>query len=75
MIGSLVTFFLVGLVAVVLASIVLALLGVAFSVGLSIAGFLLFKVAPIVLIGYLIVRFLAPRRHSRAAEEDWVEGA
>lgn len=74
MIGALVTFFLVGLATLVVASIVLAILGAVFSVALSLAGFLLFKVAPIMLIGYLVVRFLAPK-HKRlsAAERRWIE--
>lgn len=74
MIGALVTFFLVGLATLVVASIALAILGAVFSVALSLAGFLLFKVAPIMLIGYLVVRFLAPK-HKRlsAAERRWLE--
>ncbi|MFS8637921.1 MAG: hypothetical protein FWJ74_07530 [Gemmatimonadota bacterium] len=74
MIGALVTFFLVGLATLVVASIALAILGAVFSVALSLAGFLLFKVAPIMLIGYLVVRFLAPK-HKRlsAAERRWIE--
>lgn len=74
MIGKLVTFFFVGLIALVVGSIVLALFGLVFSVALSVAGFLLFKVAPIVLIGYLVVRFLTPK-HKRlaAAEQRWIE--
>ncbi len=74
MIGALVTFFVVGLVTLVVASVVLAVLGVVFSVALSLAGFLLFKVAPILLIGYLVVRFLAPK-HKRlsAADRRWLE--
>lgn len=74
MIRALVTFFLVGLATLVVASIVLAILGAVFSVALTVAGFLLFKVAPIMLIGYLVVRFLAPK-HKRlsAAERRWLE--
>lgn len=74
MISALVTFFLVGLVGLVAISVVLAVVGVVFSIALSLAGFLLFKVAPILLVGYLIVRFLAPR-HKRlsAAERQWLE--
>ena len=74
MIRALVTFFLVGLATLVVASIALAILGAVFSVALSLAGFLLFKVAPIMLIGYLVVRFLAPK-HKRlsAAERRWIE--
>lgn len=74
MIASLITFFAVGLVALVGISIVLALVGAVFSIAFSIAGFLLFKVAPILLVGYLIVRFLTPR-HKRLSKLDrqWLE--
>lgn len=61
MIASIVTFLLVGLVALVAIGVVLAIVGVVFSAVLGLAGFVLFKVVPVVLLGYLIVRFLAPR--------------
>lgn len=74
MIESLLTFFVVGLVVLVVGGIVLGLVGLVFSVALSLAGFLLFKVLPIVLIGYLIVRFLAPRhRRLSRADREWLE--
>lgn len=74
MLGSLLTFFLVGLVGLVAIGVVLAVVGAVFGIALSIAGFILFKVAPIVLVGYLIVRFLTPR-HKRLerAERKWLE--
>jgi threonine/homoserine/homoserine lactone efflux protein len=74
MLGALVTFFLVGLVAVVALGVILAVAGVVFSIAAAVAGFLLFKVAPIVLLGYLVVRFLRPR-HKELSEADrkWLE--
>ena len=74
MLGALLTFFLVGLVSLVVISIVLAVVGAVFSIALSLAGFLLFKVAPILLIGYLVVRFLAPK-HKRlsATDREWLK--
>ncbi|HWV56199.1 MAG TPA: hypothetical protein VNZ57_01895 [Longimicrobiales bacterium] len=76
MLSALVTFFLVGLATVVGLGIALALIGIVFSVVLSLAGFLLFKVAPIVLIGYLVVKFLAPRKRRLAAADsaEWIDG-
>lgn len=73
MLGSLLTFFVVGLVVLAVASILLAVVGVVFSLAWGIAAFLLFKVAPILLVGYLIMRFLAPR-HKRltAADRKWL---
>lgn len=74
MISTLLTFFIVGLIALVGLSIVLALAGAMFGLALSLAGFLLFKVAPIILVGYVLVRFLAPRtRRLSAADRKWLE--
>lgn len=68
MLSTLVTLFVVGVVTIFLLGIVLALVGALFSAGLGLAGFLLFKVLPILLIGWLVVRFLAPRRNEPADE-------
>jgi len=70
MFSALLTFFLIGLATVVALGIALAIAGVVFSVLLGLAGFLLFKVAPIVLIGYLVVRFLGPGRKKSLAAAD-----
>jgi hypothetical protein len=74
MLATLLTFFVVGLITLLIASIVLAVVGVVFSVALSVAGFLLFKVAPILLVGYLVVRFLAPKqKRLSSADREWLE--
>lgn len=74
MIASLLTFLVVGLIALVVISMVLALIGAVFGLFFGLAGFLLFKVAPVVLLGYVIVRFLAPRRSRlSAADRKWLE--
>jgi predicted cobalt transporter CbtA len=74
MISSLLIFLLVGLIALVAISIVLSIVGAVFGLFFGLAGFLLFKVAPVVLLGYLIVRFLAPRRgRLTAADREWIE--
>lgn len=74
MISSLLTFFIVGLIAIVAVSIVLSIIGAVFGLALGLVGFLLFKVLPVVLIGYLLVRFLAPRsRRLSAADREWLE--
>lgn len=62
MIATLLTFFLVGLVGLVALGLVMAFIGLFLKVALGLAFLLLFKIAPIVLLGYLIVRFLAPRK-------------
>lgn len=74
MLSTLLTFFLIGLAALIGISILLALVGAVFGLAFSLVGFLLFKVAPIILIGYLLVRFLAPRsRRLSAADREWLE--
>lgn len=73
MISSLLTFLIVGILAIVAISVVLSIVGAVFGLAMGLAGFLLFKVAPLVLIGYLIVRFLAPRsRRLSKADREWL---
>jgi uncharacterized membrane protein len=74
MISSLLTFFIVGLVGLVVLSVVLAIVGAVFGIALGIAGLLLFKVLPIMLVGYIIVRLLAPKRKRLSrADREWLE--
>ena len=74
MLSSLLAFFVVGLLALVAISVVLSIIGAVFGLALGLAGFLLFKVAPVVLIGYVLVRFLRPRRtRLTAADREWLE--
>lgn len=74
MFSSLLTFLIVGVIAVVGISIVLALLGAVFGLALGLAKFLLFTLAPLALIGYVLMRFLAPRnRRLGNAEREWLE--
>jgi hypothetical protein len=74
MITSILTYLIVGLIAVVGISVALAVLGLVFGLALGLAKFLLFTVGPILLLGYVVVRLMAPksRRLSRA-EQDWLE--
>lgn len=74
MLSSLLTLVIIGLVAVVGIGIVLALVGAVFGLALGLVEFLLFTVAPLALIGYLVMRFLAPRRKRLTkADQDWLE--
>lgn len=74
MFSSLLTFIIVGVIAVVGISIVLALLGAVFGLALGLAKFLLFTVAPLALIGYVVMRFLAPRNGRLGkADREWLE--
>ena len=74
MLTSLLTLLVVGLVALVAVGVVLALIGAVLGIAFGLAGFLLFKVAPVVLIGYLAIRFLTPRRKQLSdADRRWLE--
>ena len=76
MLGTLLTFFAVGLITLVVVGIVLSVVGSVFSLAFGLAGFLLFKVAPVVLLGWLVLK-LMDRRRSRgeltANVREWLE--
>lgn len=66
MISTLLTLFILGIVALMVLSVVGAVLGLA--VGL------LFKLLPILLVGYVVVRLLAPKQKKLSAEDrKWLE--
>ncbi|MFP3949306.1 MAG: hypothetical protein ACLFWG_11310 [Longimicrobiales bacterium] len=77
MIGTLLTLFFVGLVALVGVGIVLSIVGALFSITFGIAGFLLFKVAPIVLVGWLVLKLIDKAGSGRgslsAADRRWLD--
>lgn len=74
MFSSLLTFVIIGVIAVAGISIVLAVIGAVFGLALGLAKFLLFTVAPLALIGYVVMRFLAPRnRRLGSADREWLE--
>jgi hypothetical protein len=77
MIGSLLTFFAVGLVTLLVAGIVLSVVGVVFSLTFGLAAFLLFKVAPILLVGWIVVKMIERSRGGSSlsdADRRWLEG-
>ena len=77
MLGSLLTFFAVGLITLIVAGIVLTIVGTVFQLTLGLAAFLLFKVAPILLVGWIVVK-LVQKSSGRGALSDadrkWLEG-
>lgn len=75
MISTLLTFFAVGLVTIIVASIVLAIVGSVIGLVGSLVGFLLFKVAPILLVGWVVLKVLDRRNTSRlsAADRRWLD--
>jgi hypothetical protein len=74
--GTLITLFILGILGLVAASVVLGLLGAAFGLVFGLAGFLLFKVAPVVLIGWVVVKLVGKSRHRRRispADQKWLD--
>ena len=77
MLGSLLTFFAVGLITLIVAGIVLSVVGVVFSLTLGLASFLLFQVAPVLLVGWIVVKLIQKSSSSGAlseADRKWLEG-
>ncbi len=75
MIGTLLTFFAVGLVTLIVAGIVLSVVGTVLSLGIGLASFLLFKVAPILLVGWIVVKVLEKKAGGELSSADrrWLE--
>lgn len=78
MIGALLTFFAVGLLTLLVAGVVLSIVGAVFSITFGLAAFLLFKVAPILLVGWIVVKVIQKASGGRGALSDadrkWLEG-
>ena len=73
MLGSLLTFFLVGLITLIVAGVVLSVVGAA----LGLASFLLFKVAPFLLVGWLVLKVIEKTRGGGKlsdADRKWLDG-
>jgi len=77
MIGTLLTFLAVGIVSIVAVWIVLSVVGSLLGLTLGIAGFLLFKVAPVMLIGWAALKLWACARGNQgylsAKDRRWLE--
>jgi hypothetical protein len=77
MIGALLTFFAVGLVTLLVAGVVLSIVGAIFSITIGLTAFLLFKVAPILLVGWIVVKVIQKaggRGSISEADRKWLEG-
>jgi len=76
MLSALLTLFVFGIVGLVVISLLMALIGIFFSITFGIVGFLLFKVAPILLIGWLVLKLVdrsRSRRRISAADQRWLD--
>jgi hypothetical protein len=77
MLGALLTLLILGLLGVVVVGVLLAILSFVVSVTFGIVGFLLFKVAPVLLIGWVVVKVFERSRSRRAiarADQKWLDG-
>ena len=76
MIGSLLTFFAVGLLTLVVAGVVLSVAGAVIGLGFSLAAFLLFKVAPVMFVGWVVLKLMDRKKPGElsAADRRWLEG-
>ncbi len=76
MFGTLLTFFAVGLITLLALGLVLTIVGTVFSLAFGLAGFLLLKVAPVVFLGWLILKLLDRRQTGgelSSADREWLE--
>ncbi len=75
MIGSLLTFFAVGLVTIIAAVVVLGVIGSVIGLVGSLTAFPLFKVAPVMLVGWVVLKLLdrKSRKQLSAADRAWLE--
>ncbi|HSG09563.1 MAG TPA: hypothetical protein VLA36_14475 [Longimicrobiales bacterium] len=77
MIGTLLTFFAVGLVTLIVAGVVLSILGAVFSLTFGLVSFLLFKVAPLLLVGWIVMKVFEKVRGGdslSSSDRKWLEG-
>ncbi len=77
MIGTLLTFLAVGLAAMILAGIVLWVVGIVFSITIGLASFLMFKVAPYLLLGWVVLKVIEKVRGGNslsASDRRYLEG-
>ena len=77
MIGTLLTFLAVGLGAMILAGVVLWVVGIVFSITIGLASFLMFKVAPYLLLGWVVLKLIEKARGGSslsAADRRYLEG-
>jgi hypothetical protein len=77
MLGALLTLLVLGVLSIVVIGVIFALIGMVISVTFGIVGFLLFKVAPVLLIGWIIAKVVG-RARSRPAigrsDQKWLDG-
>ena len=77
MLGALLTLLVMGIAGVVAIGVIMALLGMVVSITFGLVGFLLFKVAPLLLLGWVVVKLVGRSRgraQISAADQRWLDG-
>ena len=75
--GTLLTFLAVGLVTLIAAGVVISLLGAVLGLTFGLAQFLLFKVAPIMFLGWLGLKLfdrVRGKRRISVSDQRWLDG-
>lgn len=75
--GTILTFLAVGLVTLIAAGVVLFIVGTLFSLTLGLASFLLFKVAPIMFVGWVVLKLIdraSGKRRLSVEDQKWLNG-
>ncbi|MDR0787668.1 MAG: hypothetical protein LBG44_07355 [Gemmatimonadota bacterium] len=76
MLGTLIAILVAGMIGLVAISVVLAIAGAVLSITFGLVGFLLFKVAPVLLIGWFVLKLIDRSRNRRrisAADQKWLD--
>jgi hypothetical protein len=77
MLSALLTLLVLGVVGVVMVGVIFAILGLVISVTFGIVGFLLFKVAPVLLVGWVVLKLVERSRSSHRqigrADQKWLD--
>ena len=76
MLSAILTFLVMGVIAIAAVGVVLAVVGAVLGLAIGLTAFLLFKVLPVMLIGYLVVRLIAPKSPKNQlseADRKWLE--
>jgi hypothetical protein len=77
MLTALLTLVLMAVAGVIAIGLVMGILGIFFSVAFGLVGFLLFKVAPLLLIGWVVLKIVnrgRDRGRISAADQRWLDG-
>ena len=75
--GTILTFLAVGLVTLIAAGVVLSIVGTLFSLTFGLASFLLFKVAPIMFVGWVVLKLIdraSGKRRLSIEDQKWMNG-